>query len=80
MWSNTDVAEVVLDRCMVSNPRFKDPGDNNYTVIMNYEFLEDFAIPTEKWVDNTYELARSLCTSEMSSNRNLLCHAMESVQ
>ncbi len=42
---DTDVAEVVLDRCIVSNPNFKDPGDINFTVIVNYEFLEDFATP-----------------------------------
>ena len=34
---------MVLDRCIVSDPQFKDPEDINYTVIMNYEFLEDFA-------------------------------------
>lgn len=41
---------MVLDRCIVSDPRFKDPGDRNYTIIMNYEFLEDFAEPTMKYV------------------------------
>ena len=40
-----DVAEVVLNRCIVSDPKFKDPGDSNFSVIMNYEFLEDFSLP-----------------------------------
>ena len=43
-----DVAEVVLDKCMVTDPKIKDPGDIDFTVIMNYEFLEDFAIPTNR--------------------------------
>ena len=43
-----DVAEVVLDRCLVRDPRIGDPGDSNFTVIMNYEFLDDFAIPMKK--------------------------------
>lgn len=44
---DADVAEIVLDRCIVSDPNYKDPGDSNYTVLMNYEFLEDFKLPTE---------------------------------
>ena len=45
-----DVAEMVLDRCIVSDPQYEDPGDKNYTVIMNYEFLEDFAEPAIMYV------------------------------
>lgn len=40
----SDVAEEVLNKCMVSDPKTKDPGASAYTVIMNYEFLEDFSM------------------------------------
>ena len=49
---DTDVAEVVLDRCIVTNPEVQDPGDPNFSVIMNYEFLEDFAMPTAMYVSS----------------------------
>lgn len=66
-----DVAELVLDRCIVSNPHFKDPGDINYTVIMNYEFLDDFAIPPEKWVHLSISWAE-VCLSDLLEHSDFM--------
>lgn len=34
----------------MTNPESKDPGDPNFTVLMNYEFIDDFAISTRRYV------------------------------
>ena len=36
-----DVAEIVLNKCTVSDPEVKNPDDDRYSVIYNYEFIED---------------------------------------
>ena len=38
----TDVAEEILNKCMVANPEYKNLDDEEYSVIFNYEFIEDF--------------------------------------
>lgn len=38
-----EVAEVVFNRCAVSNGDEVNKDDSNYTITFNYEFLEDFA-------------------------------------
>ncbi len=35
------VAELVLDRCTVANPCVNVCEDDNYSIVYNYEFLED---------------------------------------
>lgn len=37
----TDVAEEILNKCMVADPNYKNIDDSNYSVIYNYEFIED---------------------------------------
>ena len=36
------VAKCVLDKCTVSSPNCPDPGAIDYSVLFNYEFVEDF--------------------------------------
>ena len=36
------VAEAVLKQCAVENPRVTAHGDPYYSVVYNYEFIEDF--------------------------------------
>ena len=36
------VAKDILDKCTVSPPNRPDPGDIQYSVLFNYEFVEDF--------------------------------------
>ena len=36
------VAKDILDKCTVSPPNCPDPGDIQYSVLFNYEFVEDF--------------------------------------
>jgi hypothetical protein len=35
------VAEEVLNKCTVSDPDFKNLDDIQYSVVYNYEFMED---------------------------------------
>lgn len=41
VYINLDFAEEVLNKCVVSNPR-GNVDDFEYSVLFNYEFLEDF--------------------------------------
>ena len=38
----TDVAEDVLNKCAVEDPAVQERGDEFYSVVYNYEFIEDF--------------------------------------
>ena len=38
---------MVLDRCVLEHPEAKEPNREDYTVLYNYEFLEDFLAATE---------------------------------
>ena len=37
-----DVSKCILDKCTVSPPNCPDPGEIQYSVLFNYEFVEDF--------------------------------------
>ena len=37
-----DVGKVILDKCTLSPPNFPDPEEPHYSVMFNYEFVEDF--------------------------------------
>ena len=39
-----DIAEEVLNKCTVYDPNFPNPGDENYTVYFDYEFVNDFTL------------------------------------
>ena len=36
------VAKVILDKCTLSPPNCPDPEEPYYSVMFNYEFVEDF--------------------------------------
>ena len=36
-----DVAEEILHKCTVSDPSYENADDNSYSVVFNYEFIED---------------------------------------
>ena len=36
-----DVAEEILNKCTVNNPDIRNPDDGAYSVVYNYEFIED---------------------------------------
>ena len=36
-----DVAEEILNKCTVSDPRYQNADDPGYSVVFNYEFVED---------------------------------------
>lgn len=42
----SDVAEIILNKCTVSRPDIKNPDDDRYRVVYNYEFMED---TSNKW-------------------------------
>ena len=37
----TDVAEEILNKCTVNDPQYQNPDDSAYSVVFNYEFIED---------------------------------------
>ena len=37
----TDVAEEILNKCTVNDPQYPNPDDSCYSVVFNYEFIED---------------------------------------
>ena len=36
-----DIAKQVLDRCVVSNPKTRDPKNKDFEVVLDYSFVED---------------------------------------
>lgn len=42
------VAEAVLNKCAVATTHVPAHGDQDYSVVYNYEFLEDFRHGTEE--------------------------------
>ena len=43
-----DVAEEILNKCTVHNPDCRNPDDLEYSVVFNYEFIEDTRDATDK--------------------------------
>ncbi len=37
----SDVAEEILNKCTVNDPEYTNPDDPDYSVVFNYEFIED---------------------------------------
>ena len=50
IWTFADVAEEILNKCTVSDPRYKNPDDEFYSVVFNYEFVEDARDDEEGYV------------------------------
>lgn len=42
LYVHQGVAKGIMDKCTVSPPNCPDPGGINYSVLFNYEFVEDF--------------------------------------
>ena len=38
---DAEIAEEILNRCTVNNPKIQNFDDHDYTVVFNYEFIED---------------------------------------
>lgn len=41
MYYDAGVAEEILNKCTVKNSNIKNHDDERYTVVFNYEFIED---------------------------------------
>ena len=38
---HSGVAEDILDKCTLNNSKYENLDDKNYSVLFNYEFIED---------------------------------------
>ena len=45
----SDVAEIILNKCTVSDPDIKNLDDERYSVAYNYEFMEDTSNELNRW-------------------------------
>ena len=45
-----EVAKQVLDRCIVSNPKTRDPKNEEFEVVFDYSFVEDHRDGHERWL------------------------------
>ena len=44
------IAKQVLDRCVVSNPRTRDPKNKEFEVVFDYSFVEDHQDKDTRWL------------------------------
>ena len=52
--THTDAAEEVLNNCTIADPNDPDPTDISYSIIFNYEFVEDFRdSPSKRGTNDT---------------------------
>ena len=44
------IAKQVLDRCVVSNPKRRDPKNEDFEVVFDYSFVEDHRDEHKRWL------------------------------
>ena len=45
-----EIAKQVLDRCVVSDPKTRDPKNKHFTVLYDYSFVEDHQDERTRWL------------------------------